>query len=194
MANGDMKSPVRVYIGAALARYGFGEGHPFGPDRMDAFWNEAKRQSLDRKVAIAAPEQAMEEMIHRFHTSDYIERVKALSLTGEGFLDHGDTPAFKGVYEAAATVVGSGLAAVETVMCGDYPRCFIPIAGLHHARRDMAAGFCVFNDAGVLIEVLRLVHGVKRIAYAEFTRKEELVADCTPNQHSIVFQRRTQLH
>ncbi len=167
MIAGDSKSPVQVYVGAALARYGFGEGHPFGPDRMDAFWNEAKRQGLDRRVAIADPEEAMGELIHRFHTTNYIERVKTLSLTGVGFLDDGDTPAFKGVYEAAATVVGSGLAAVETVMRGDHPRCFIPIAGLHHARRDMAAGFCVFNDAGVLIEVLRLIHGVKCIAYVD---------------------------
>ncbi|MES0371943.1 MAG: acetoin utilization protein AcuC [Mariprofundaceae bacterium] len=166
-AAGDSNSPVQVYIGEKLARYGFGEGHPFGPDRMDAFWNEAIKQGLDRKVAIADPVEAIEEMIHRFHTSSYIERVKQLSKSGEGYLDYGDTPAFKGVYEAAATVVGSGLAAVESVMKGEYPRCFIPIAGLHHARRDMAAGFCAFNDAGVLIEVLRFIHGVKHIAYVD---------------------------
>jgi acetoin utilization protein AcuC len=164
---GDPGSPVQVYIGEALARYGFGEGHPFGPDRMDAFWNEAVKRGLDRRVVIADPAQAAEELIHRFHTSTYIERVKALSKTGEGYLDYGDTPAFKGVYEAASTVVGSGLAAVESVMRGEVPRCFIPIAGLHHARRDMAAGFCVFNDAGVLIEVLRLLYDVKRIAYVD---------------------------
>jgi acetoin utilization protein AcuC len=164
---GDPGSPVQVYIGETLARYGFGEGHPFGPDRMDAFWKEAVRRGLDKQVAIADPVEAAEELIHRFHTSTYIERVKALSRTGEGFLDHGDTPAFKGVYEAAATVVGSGLSAVESVMHGKTPRCFIPIAGLHHARRDMAAGFCVFNDAGVLIEALRLLYGVRRIAYVD---------------------------
>lgn len=166
-AAGDPGSPVQVYIGEKLARYGFGEGHPFGPDRMDAFWNEAKRQGLDQKVIIADPVEAPEELIHRFHTSNYIERVKQLSESGEGYLDYGDTPAFKGVYEAAATVVGSGLAAVESVVTGGPPRCFIPIAGLHHARREIAAGFCVFNDAGVLIEVLRFIHGVKRIAYVD---------------------------
>lgn len=185
MQVGDIESPVQVYVGEKLARYGFGEGHPFGPDRMDAFWHEAIKRGLDRKVSIAEPVQAIDELIRRFHTSSYIDRVKALSETGEGFLDDGDTPAFKGVYEAAATVVGSGLAAVEVIMQGDHPRCFIPIAGLHHARRDMAAGFCVFNDAGVLIETLRSLYGVERIAYVEFTRKEELVADCIPSRHSI---------
>jgi len=164
---GDPNAPLQLYLGEGLARYGFGEGHPFGLDRMDAFWKEVIRRGLDQKVSIANPVEAAEKLIHRFHTSSYIERVKELSKTGEGFLDYGDTPAFKGVYEAAATVVGSGLAAVESVMHSERPRCFIPIAGLHHARRDMAAGFCVFNDAGVLIEALRLLYGVKRIAYVD---------------------------
>jgi acetoin utilization protein AcuC len=43
----------------------------------------------------------------------------------------------------------------------------VPIAGLHHATRDKAAGFCVFNDCGVVIEVLRRRHGLVRIAYVD---------------------------
>ena len=38
---------------------------------------------------------------------------------------------------------------------------------LHHARRDAAAGFCVFNDLGVAIETLRAVHGIRRVAYVD---------------------------
>lgn len=64
-------------------------------------------------------------------------------------------------------MVGSVLAALESVMRGEYRRCFVPIAGLHHARRDSAAGFCVFNDAGVLIETLRVEYGIRRIAYVD---------------------------
>ena len=43
----------------------------------------------------------------------------------------------------------------------------MPIAGLHHAGRDRAAGFCVFNDCGVAIEILRARHGLRRIAYVD---------------------------
>ena len=46
-------------------------------------------------------------------------------------------------------------------------RAFIPIGGLHHASRAHAAGFCVFNDCGVAIELLRGRHGVKRVAYVD---------------------------
>ena len=94
-------------------------------------------------------------------------RVEQQSLTGEGYLDYGDTPAFPGVYEAARTVVGSTLDAAQAIMTRRCARAFVPIGGLHHARREGAAGFCVFNDIGVLIEWLRAVHGVKRIAYVD---------------------------
>ncbi|MFQ5345371.1 MAG: hypothetical protein ACE5DZ_05365 [Mariprofundus sp.] len=68
-------SPVQVYIGPELARYGFGEGHPFGPDRMDAFWHEAVKQGIDKRVVIADPVAAKESSIRQFHTDDYIQRV-----------------------------------------------------------------------------------------------------------------------
>jgi acetoin utilization protein AcuC len=71
------------------------------------------------------------------------------------------------VYEAAADVVGATLLAAEEIMAGRVRRAFIPIAGLHHASRTSAAGFCVFNDCGVAVEMLRRNHGLKRIAYVD---------------------------
>ena len=59
------------------------------------------------------------------------------------------------MYEAAAGVVGATLSAMEAIMRGECRRAFVPIAGLHHAARDRAAGFCVFNDCGVAIEQLQ---------------------------------------
>jgi acetoin utilization protein AcuC len=158
---------LRLYYGDALAHYGFGAGHPFGPDRLGAFWKECVARGLDRRAHIAAPVQASEADLLRFHTHAYVERVKRQSQSGEGYLDYGDTPAFPGVYEAAATVVGSTLDAVAHSVSGAAPRAFVPIAGLHHARREMAAGFCVFNDIGCAIEALRAVHGIHRIAYVD---------------------------
>ena len=51
-------------------------------------------------------------------------------------------------------------------MAGKARRAFIPIAGLHHATRTGAAGFCVFNDCGVVIETLKAA-GLERIAYVD---------------------------
>jgi acetoin utilization protein AcuC len=158
---------VRVYHGKALAAYGFGHEHPFGPDRLNAFWQEMTRRGLDWQCDVGAPVACTEEDLALFHTADYIARVKYQSQTGEGYLDFGDTPAFPGVFEAASVVVGSVLDGLKHILAGDCRRVFVPIAGLHHARRDGAAGFCVFNDIGVLIEALRRRHGIRRVAYVD---------------------------
>lgn len=160
-------SPVYVYRGSALAGYGFGADHPFGPDRHDVFQAELADAGLGDAIRYAEPRRASVDDLALFHTPDYIDLVSRMSQEGHGYLDAGDTPAFSGMFEAASDVVGTTLAAVDAVMHGDTRHAFVPIAGLHHAARDHAAGFCVFNDCGVAVEHLRKVHGLKRIAYVD---------------------------
>ena len=162
-----MPSGICIYLGEALARYNFGEGHPFGPHRYGAFADELARRGLEPRLRVCKPVAATRQEIAWFHTDAYIKRVQTLSEQGTGLLDQGDTPAFPGIYQAAATVVGSTLAAVRQVAEGACRRAFVPIAGLHHARRDRAAGFCVFNDCGVAIEALRRRYNIRRVAYVD---------------------------
>ncbi|MBS0579717.1 MAG: acetoin utilization protein AcuC [Proteobacteria bacterium] len=149
-----------------LPRYGFPDGHPFGADRHGAFAREFAVRGLARRVKLLEPRTASEEELRSFHSPEYLEFVRERSTAGSGFLDGGDTPAFRGCYEAAAGVVGATLSAMEAILRGDCRRAFVPIAGLHHAARDRAAGFCVFNDCGVAIEMLKR-RGIQRIAYVD---------------------------
>ena len=165
--NDSMGDACCVYVGEALACYGFGQGHPFGPDRLAAFWTLAQQQGIDTHVTVRQPVIAAREMLETFHTPAYVDRVIEQSASGTGYLDAGDTPAVRGIYQAACVVVGSVLDAIQQIIDGACRHAFVPIAGLHHARRDSAAGFCVFNDCGVAIEVLRAVHDIQRIAYVD---------------------------
>lgn len=167
MSKGPGNSPVVVYRGSALAHYGFGNDHPFGPDRHDAFHAELAAAGLGSSIRYAEPRRASVDELALFHVPEYIDRVSRLSQEGSGFLDAGDTPVFPGVFEAASDVVGTTLAAVDAVMSGETQRAFVPIAGLHHAARANAAGFCVFNDCGVAVEYLRKKYGLSRVAYVD---------------------------
>src|SRR5262245_24165963 len=138
-----MKSEVLLFVGEALGSYGFPDGHPFSIDRQGAFWTEARKRGLDRRVAVAAPRQASREELLRFHESRHVDRVEERSKAGTGYLDYGDTPAFPGVLEAASAVAGSALEGLHRIMAGEALRTFQPIGGMHHARRDRSAGFCV---------------------------------------------------
>ena len=156
-----------MIAGERLARYGFGDGHPFGPDRHAAFSRSSPRAGSTSACASwkRAPPRARNcNLFTRRSISTWWPSVRAPARV---ILDAGDTPALRGVYEAAADVVGATLLAAEQIMAGKARRAFIPIAGLHHATRGGAAGFCVFNDCGVAVEMLRRNHGLKRIAYVD---------------------------
>jgi len=158
---------VLVLRSERIAAYGFGEGHPFGPDRHAAFHAELARRPVSGRVQFAEAPLATREELLAFHTAAHVERVESLCRRGVGWLDGGDTPAQPGLDAAAAAVVGASVYAMESIMAGRARSAFVPIGGLHHAGRDHAAGFCVYNDCGVVVELLRARHGLARIAYVD---------------------------
>ena len=162
-----MPRPVILITSPELAAYGFPDGHPFGGDRLGAFTSEMERSASYAQVVVTPPRLATRAELEYFHDRTYVDRVIELSARGSGLLDLGDTPAFPGVYEAAARVVGGTLEALDAIVQGPVRHAFIPIGGLHHAARDTAAGFCVFNDCAVAIEAARRAHRITRVAYVD---------------------------
>ena len=162
-----MAEKLVLFVGDALGKYGFPAGHPLGIDRQAAFWAAATQQNLHRRVTVSDPRTATRSEIERFHTPQHVDWVAERSQVGDGYLDEGDTPAFPGVFEAGAAVAGTALEGLERIMAGRTAKTFQPIGGLHHARRDRSAGFCVFNDLGVVIDTLRSQCSIDRIAYVD---------------------------
>ena len=158
---------VNLYADDNLAAYGFPDGHPFGIDRQGEFLREVAARGLLDSVTRPASRAASRAEITRFHSAEYVELVATAAARGLSTLDGGDTPVFPGMYDTAAHVVGAALDGLAQVMDGRCRHTMQAIGGLHHAARDHAAGFCVFNDLGVVIETLRQVYGVQRVAYLD---------------------------
>jgi acetoin utilization protein AcuC len=160
-----------VFYGEELARYGFGQSHPFNSNRLYSFWSRFSELNLQNsnQIKVEDPEIANTESIGLFHDKAYIEYVRNASKLGTGFLDMGDTPAFVGSFEASSYVVGTSLRALDLIMnrTDGIVHAFNPIGGLHHARRAYAGGFCIFNDIGVIIMEARKKYGIERILYVD---------------------------
>lgn len=156
-----------VYLSDKLAAYGFGNDHPFSPQRHHVFKQAFHLQKLEDKTDIRPAIKTDQKNLELFHTKEYIQKVIEQSKFGVGYLDSGDTPAFSGMYETACYVAGSVLDAIDQLMNEHYKTAFTPIAGLHHARRHTAAGFCVINDCGIAIETLFQKYNLKRVAYID---------------------------
>jgi acetoin utilization protein AcuC len=118
-------------------------------------------------IKVTAPRYATDAELRLFHTQEYLEFVKRASSVGGGFLDGGDTPAFKGCYEASALATGASLTAVDEVMSGKVSHAMNIAGGLHHAHPDRASGFCVFNDPAIAIAYLKTKFAVKKVLYLD---------------------------
>jgi acetoin utilization protein AcuC len=149
-------------------KYQFGPSHPFKPIREKYTLDLLKElEVFDDKAKIYEPRPAKEEDLLLVHSVEYIKFVKKMSERGKGYLDYGDTPATKGVYEGACAVVGGSLYAVDLIMKNEVSHAFNPGGGLHHAKENSAAGFCVFNDIAIVVRYLQKNYGLKRIAIVD---------------------------
>jgi len=81
------------------------------------------------------------------------------------FSQTGDNPAYPGMYELSALVVGATLKAAALVASGEVDVAFNCAGGLHHAAPDHASGFCIFND--VVIAIKSLLEKGLRVAYID---------------------------
>ena len=160
-----MACKVGVLEGKELLLYSFPPPHPFTNQRVQQFWDDLGKRGLP--VERLPPQRADKELVGLFHTEEHMRYVELASKLGYGALDQGDTPAYKGVYEAAQYSVGSTISAVEKVMAKEVDHAFNPVGGLHHATRETSAGFCVFNDIGVAVELLRSHYNLHRLLYVD---------------------------
>ena len=153
----------------AFQQYDFGPSHPLKPTRLKLTFELMRAIGLlsDPNVRVVEPRQATRDELLLFHEEDYLNLVKRVSQSGAGYLDMGDTPAFKGCYEASALGVGASLTAVELVMSGQVTHAMNIAGGLHHAHPGRASGFCIFNDPAISIAHLKKKYSVERVLYLD---------------------------
>ncbi len=153
-----------------MAGYRLGPLHPLRPERvtlavalMEAYGlvpagttegRADRARGATMPLTVVDPSSASDEDLRLVHAPEYIAAVREAGEHPERFaarygIGSLDTPAFPGMHEAAALIAGATMRAVRDVVGGRVRRAFSVAGGLHHAHRDHASGFCVYNDAAV---------------------------------------------
>jgi acetoin utilization protein AcuC len=155
-----------LVFGNRSTDYDFGPDHPLTPRRFGPGIDLLR--SLGAEPGLA-PEPASDADLLLCHSPEYVEVVKRFSVDPYGFPESGigiqDNPPFPGMHEAAAAVAGGSLRAMEAILGGEVEHAFHPGGGLHHAMRDRAWGFCIYNDPALAIARARR-HGL-RVMYVD---------------------------
>jgi len=168
-----MASRTRVVWDDDFTRYDFGPHHPMNPIRLDLTARLARALGLfdGPGMQVAGAGVAADALLATVHDTAYVDAVKVASADpdaadGACGLGTEDDPAFAGMHEASARVVQGSVDAAGQVWRGEVDHAVNFCGGMHHAMRDRASGFCVYNDTAAAAQHL-LAAGASKVAYVD---------------------------
>ena len=145
-----------------------GNGHPEKIDRVTAIIDNFKK--LDNKNLVwKKPNKFDEFFLNKTHSLEYIKYVKqSFPKKGLVFLD-GDTIVSPGSKDATKDAVGSIITAIDGVQNKEFKNAFCAVRPPgHHAEKDKAMGFCIYNNVAVGANYLIEKYKYKKIAIIDF--------------------------
>jgi len=145
-----------------------GDGHPEKIDRVTAIIDNLKK--LNKKNLIwKKPSKYKRELLENTHNKNYINFVeKSFPEKGLSFLD-GDTIISPGSKEATADAVGSIITAIDGVQNKEFHNAFCAVRPPgHHAERNRAMGFCIYNNVAVGAHYLLEKYKFNKVAIIDF--------------------------
>ena len=146
-----------------------GPGHPERPARAE----RVRRRIIDDGFAERGHPlplvSATDEQLHRVHDPVYVRRVAEACAARQTSLDSTDTAICPESESIARQAAGSVAELCAAVARGELRRGFAAVRPPgHHAERDLAMGFCLFNNVAVAALHGREAHGLKRPAVIDF--------------------------
>ena len=145
-----------------------GEGHPEKIDRVTAVIENFKKLD-NRNLVWKKPSSFEQSILIKTHTKDYIKQVNlSFPQSGLKFLD-GDTVVSPGSKDATKDAVGSIISAIDGVEKKEFKNAFCCVRPPgHHAEKEKAMGFCIFNNVAVGANYLIEKYKYKKIAIIDF--------------------------
>ena len=145
-----------------------GDGHPEKIDRVTAVIDNFKKLN-NKNLVWKKPSKFDRSLLETTHNSDYINFVEeSFPKKGLSFLD-GDTIISPGSKEATSDAVGSIITAIDGVQNNEFKNAFCAVSPPgHHAEKDKAMGFCIYNNVAVGTNYLINKYKLNKIAIIDF--------------------------
>jgi acetoin utilization deacetylase AcuC-like enzyme len=145
-----------------------GQGHPENADRVTVVLEHLKKIK-SRNLIWKEPIKFDLKYLEYAHDKDYLNNVtNSFPKQGLNFLD-GDTILSPGSKDASRDAVGSILTAIDGVMKNEFRNAFCAVRPPgHHAEKQKAMGFCVYNNVAVGTYYLLKKYNLSKVAIIDF--------------------------
>jgi acetoin utilization deacetylase AcuC-like enzyme len=139
-----------------------GDSHPERPERIQVLLELAN--DLDkRKFQLTSPKAATRADVEKTHGADHVRLVESTSAVNRYALD-GDTITCRDSFGVSLLAVGGFLTLLDAIAAKESPNGFALVRPPgHHALRNRAMGFCLFNSMAIGAEYLKRAYGAKKI-------------------------------
>jgi acetoin utilization deacetylase AcuC-like enzyme len=146
-----------------------GLSHPERPERVAAIMEHLDASGLSRELRPIEPRRAEQEWIETIHSPAYVRHVEEYCRGGRAIIDSMDTGISPRSYDVALQAAGGALAAADAIMEGRVRTAFCAVRPPgHHALREVAMGFCLFNNIAITARYLQRRHGLRRILIVDW--------------------------
>ncbi len=127
-----------------------GNRHPERIERLVAINNHLDTNGINDELTQISPKPATETELSLIHSSTYLSWLEEAFSNGRELLDGGDTVVSARSLEAATLAAGAAMEAVDGMLDGKITRAFCAVRPPgHHAEKDRAMGFCIFNNIAI---------------------------------------------
>jgi acetoin utilization deacetylase AcuC-like enzyme len=126
-----------------------------------------RESEIISQIDLVEPEICKKKDLLRVHTEKHVENIKEFCQRGGGYLDY-DTLASPQSYRIAKLSAGGAITAAKSVLNGSKSAYSIGRPPGHHATRDRAMGFCIFNNLAITLEYLREHYKIKKFLIFDF--------------------------
>jgi len=142
--------------------------HPEKSQRLVAIMSHLEETGAKEKLTLLSPRPASIEELETVHAPEYVSEVKSKAERGGGWLDS-DTIMCPRSYEVALYAAGGLLTGVESVVKGEIDSAFALVRPPgHHATRNRAMGFCIFNNVAIAAKFALSNFNLSRVLIADF--------------------------
>jgi acetoin utilization deacetylase AcuC-like enzyme len=115
---------------------------------------------------VVSPREATHQQLARVHGAEYLRQIG--ETAGVSMALDADTYTSPDSFEVARLAAGAAIDGVERVLAGSHRRAMALVRPPgHHAERDRAMGFCLYNNAAVAAAHATAV-GIERVAIVDF--------------------------